>query len=121
MNFIPFNDLQDCIFDSSVTKEFNAFQQCLTTEAKTTVIIILALLSLLALAILFVNGLILYIYMSSRRMRKNYVYNFKLSTSAADLLIGIIYIPLLVSYILRDLSFRDSRLGGSVSRQGTEL
>ncbi|CAG5098484.1 Oidioi.mRNA.OKI2018_I69.XSR.g15710.t1.cds [Oikopleura dioica] len=38
MDFIPFNDLQDCIFDSSVTKEFNAFQQCLTTEAKTTVI-----------------------------------------------------------------------------------
>jgi len=51
-------------------------------------------------------------------MRKNYVYNFKLSTSAADLLIGAVYIPMLISFILKDISMRETRLAGSISRKG---
>jgi len=79
--------------------------------------VILAILSILAVSIILVNGLIFYIYFTSSRMRKNYVYNFKLSTSAADLLIGAVYIPMLITFILKDISVRDTRLAGSISRK----
>ena len=106
------------MFNAKITKSFSPFHECLSNSGKGSFIAITVVSLLLAVLITASNAAILMVYAKTKRFRSNYVFNFKISICIADLLVGILFIPMVVCFFLWDfISENKTRFGGAIARQ----